>query len=93
MCDCRKNIEQQLKEHHAAQAPDARGHEADLTGYAITFGKGLSSRPYMAAELTAIHPLKKGGEKSKTKKINMFFSFCPFCGVALEKDEQPKAAS
>lgn len=33
------------------------------------------------AEATAAYPLKNGGVKKKTTRLNMHFSYCPFCGV------------
>ena len=38
------------------------------------------------AELTADRPLKRGGRKRKTDHMNMFFTFCPFCGKKYEKE-------
>ena len=83
MCDCRERIEEKLKARFIEQHPEASEHEARLIGYAILFGESSTSeKGCMPAELVARYPLKKGGDKKKTIKHSMIFSFCPFCGVA-----------
>ena len=84
MCDCRKRIEEKLKDRFVEQSPEAKEHEAKLTGYAILFGETLHEKGVMNAELKASFPLKKGGEKQKTIKHSMIFTFCPFCGVKYD---------
>ena len=37
----------------------------------------------MEYEEFAYVPIKKGGEKPKKQRGNMFFSFCPFCGEKI----------
>ena len=81
MCDCKKDIEAKLLERFVEQTPAAEGHKVKLQGYGLIFGAAASERAYMPIEATASHLLKKGGMKSKTTKQNMFFNFCPFCGV------------
>lgn len=40
----------------------------------------------MPIELTADRPLKRGGYKSKTDRMSMSFTFCPFCGEKYKKE-------
>lgn len=81
MCDCKEKTEAGLQEEAIRRFPDATDHKAALMGYAIIFGNPCTVRGYMPIEFTAKHPLKKGGYKDKTTKMNMQFTFCPFCGV------------
>lgn len=85
-CTCRKDIEKKLTERFISIAPEGKDHQVELKGYAIIFGDSLSTKGYMPMELTAIFPLKKGGEKKKTEKQNMIFSYCPFCGEKYEAE-------
>lgn len=84
MCDCRTVIEGKLKTRFMEQKPEAKEHEAKLMGYALLFGETLTEKGVMEAELKAKFPLKKGGEKQKTIRQSMIFTFCPFCGVKYE---------
>ena len=81
MCDCRKNLEAKLTEHFHQQNPQASGHEVRLQGFAICLGETTSMRAFMPYKTTAEFPLKKGGTKIKNDPGNMFFNFCPWCGV------------
>ena len=87
MCDCRTVIEEKLKARFVEQQPEAKEHEAKLMGYALMFGETVTEKGVMEAQLKANFPLKKGGEKQKTIKHSMIFTFCPFCGVKY--GEQP----
>ncbi len=83
-CSCRKEIEAKLTERFQQAAPDAREHSVKLQGYGFALvGNRMTMRPFLNYKSQAIHPLKRGGEKSKTSIGNMMFSFCPFCGVKI----------
>lgn len=84
MCNCKTEIEQKLTERYQAAEPSGREHKVRLQGFGLVVGGGtLTQRPYMEYETFAYVPLKKGGEKPKKQRGNMFFSFCPFCGEKL----------
>lgn len=86
MCDCKKDIETKLLDRFVSQAHSATGHSARLVGYALIIGDySMSQKGCMTIELTAAHPLKKGGYKAKTERSNMIFTYCPFCGEKYEK--------
>lgn len=86
MCDCKKDIETKLLDRFVSQAPDATEHSARLVGYALIIGgNSMQQKGCMTIELTAAHPLKKGGYKAKTERSNMIFTYCPFCGEKYEK--------
>lgn len=81
MCECRKTIEERLKIRFIEQYPNATEHNVTLTGYALLIDDDeLKMKGHMEFKVTALHPLKKGGEKLKTFTQNMIFSYCPFCG-------------
>jgi len=86
MCDCRKDLETRLLEQFKSVAPEATGHEVSLKGYAFFFSSDVSIKGVMAAEKVAEFPLKNGGFKRKIEKFSMVFSYCPFCGVAYERN-------
>lgn len=90
MCDCKTDIEAKLLDRFKTNAPDAQAHTARLTGYTLLLGSNsIVQKGCMGIELTAAHPLKKGGYKAKTERSNMIFSYCPFCGEKYEKEIQP----
>jgi hypothetical protein len=61
--------------------PGALEHSARLAGYALVITDGgLIQKGCMPIEMTAAHPLKKGGHKARTERSSMFFNYCPFCG-------------
>ncbi|WP_320152993.1 hypothetical protein [uncultured Tolumonas sp.] len=69
-----------LLENFKEVAPDATDHRVSLLGYAFIFGSNtLDENGCMQIEMTANHPLKKGGFKSKKQTSNLLFKFCPFC--------------
>ncbi|MGE4545807.1 MAG: hypothetical protein AB7D06_17075 [Pedobacter sp.] len=80
MCDCRKTIEKKLLDKFRQDAPEAKDHTSKLTGYAFIFGESVMEKGVMPIEQTAKFPLKKGGMKERKIKINMMFTYCPFCG-------------
>lgn len=53
----------------------------NLMGYAFILGSEVQEKGVMQMEVTAKFPLKKGGEKAKTTKQSMIFTYCPFCGA------------
>ena len=80
-CKCRSEYEKNLLEKFKEISPDATEHRVSLLGYAFIFGdKSLNENGCMQIEMTANHPLKKGGFKSKKQTSNLLFNFCPFCG-------------
>jgi len=86
-CNCREETEAKLVELLKETTPEAHSHKAELQGYGFTIiGNKMESRGFMEVKTSAVHQLKKGGEKAKTKTMSMFFSYCPFCGVKATKE-------
>lgn len=86
-CDCRSRIEEKLLDRFKEKSPTAQNHELSLDGYCLgVIGNSLVSMPAMPVKMVADHPLKKGGFKKKTEMGNMIFSYCPFCGMKIERD-------
>lgn len=80
-CDCKKDIEQKLLDRFKETNSEASNHSVHLQGYTLVLGDKLDLKGYMEIAAKARFPLKKGGDKEKTIKQNMVFTFCPFCGV------------
>lgn len=85
-CNCRYDLEAKYGAHFKAQHPDASNVDVTLGNYPLI----LSDKPYSTAALEfrieADHPLKKGGTKRKTAKVNMMATYCPFCGQPFNPD-------
>lgn len=87
MCNCKDDIEKRLLSRFITQHPEAKEHSARLSGYSLVIIENtIKQKGCMPIELTAAHPLKKGGFKAKTDRSNMIFSYCPFCGDKYEKE-------
>ena len=90
MCNCKTDVEKKMTETFREQSPEAHGHKAELTGYVLLIeGNTLKSKGAMNIDMTATYPLKKGGEKVRTLKSNMLFTFCPFCGQKYDGTSPP----
>lgn len=88
MCDCRDEIEKKIVENYSIQHPEATEIKSSLKGYGFGMrGDRIIARPLMPFEITASLPLKKGGRKNKKISGSMFFSFCPFCGEKIMKED------
>ena len=84
MCNCKTEIEKKLTDRYRAAESSGREHKVRLKGFGlVVVGETLKQRPYMEYEEFAYVPIKKGGEKPKKQRGNMFFSFCPFCGEKI----------
>ncbi|WP_114973375.1 hypothetical protein [Rhodoferax ferrireducens] len=81
-CNCKKDLEEKLTERFKEQSPLATVHGTELQGYGFAIvGDSMKVLGYMPVKQSAMVPLKSGATKLKTTTQNMFFSFCPFCGV------------
>lgn len=92
-CKCKSEIEAKLLERLKVEHPDAKGHAVVLEGYGFIFGddNSMKQKGVMAVDQSAVFTAKNGNERRKTIKMNMVFTFCPFCGVryndpAVEKE-------
>lgn len=84
-CNCKSDLEAKLLERVKAAAPDATDHSAELAGYGLAVvDNAMLQIPFMEVRTSAMHPVKKGGTKLKKSTLNMFFSYCPFCGVRVK---------
>jgi len=86
MCNCKKELEEKLTERFKEQSPSATDHDTKLQGYGFAIvGNAMKQLGYMTAKQSAMAPLKSGVPKLKTTSLNMFFSYCPFCGEKVTK--------
>lgn len=86
MCECKEDIERRVLEKFKHEHPDATGHEAEMGGYAIVFGKGGGLRPAARIDLTAKGLTKTGKDKAIRSKVSMLATYCPYCGEKFVKD-------
>jgi hypothetical protein len=87
MCNCRDRIEKMLTKQHAQIIHSDTDHKAKLMGYGIEFTSdgGVVETSFMPVELYSTRLVKKTGTHRRvTTKLNMHFSYCPFCGEKRE---------
>jgi hypothetical protein len=86
-CECINTVTKKFLERFKDKEPEVKDHKLSLDGYSMVFDKGeVKSIGCMPVSMSAIYPLKKGGEKLKKSNSYLLFTFCPFCGVRYEED-------
>ena len=80
-CDCKSDIEAKLLESFKGDTPDGVDHSVSMHGYGFCIVENkMVMRPYTEVTRAVQLPRKAGGFSTKRMKLNMFFSYCPFCG-------------
>lgn len=83
-CNCYGEMKKRVLEHLAKDLPDgATEPDIELDGYTFGIRTGSNDLIHQAAHQAVIRyeePKKKGGMKKTVKKIQVFATFCPFCG-------------
>jgi hypothetical protein len=88
-CNCKTEIEAKLLESFKSEAPDGVDHSVSMHGYGFCIvGNKMIMRPYTEVTRAAQMPRKAGGFTSKRTKLNMFFSYCPFCGTPVVSEPE-----
>ena len=83
-CNCKADIEAKLLERFKSETPDGVDHSVSMSGYGFGIvGNKMITRPYAEVTRAAQMPRKAGGFTHKRTKLNMFFSYCPFCGTPV----------
>lgn len=91
-CNCRSDIEAKLLERFKSEAPTGENHAVSISGYGFCIvGNEMTMRPYAEVTKSADMPKKAGGWSLKRSKLNMYFSYCPYCGAPVA--DQPPAAA
>lgn len=92
-CNCIDKVENDLSEKLKSKHPDRTYRDLDTwssdgianTGYNIEAG---TTSVYFPFELRYTVPLKNGEPSAIRKhKVNLFPTFCPFCGINLTEEE------
>lgn len=94
-CNCKKDIEAQLLERLKEETPTGVDQAVSLSGYGFVLGDNtITHRPYAVAHRSAMLP-KKGSEgwRQKRSTVNMFFSYCPFCGEQIVKPKKTEPSA
>lgn len=85
MCDCKSAIEKKLTERFQEEKPSFTEHKVELQGFGhVVLGGEFRLMPFMEFEKSGCDPKKNIDKRLKKQRGNMFFSFCPFCGVELK---------
>ena len=83
-CNCKEDIEKRLTDLYVEKLPKSKDVNAELMGYGMYLTDNtIEMKPHMSVEVRHTVTSKAGSEKRKTEKVNMKFSFCPFCGTSL----------
>lgn len=85
MCDCEKELRAKLLQKLEEMHPEAKDHYVNLPDYALVLGNPSRWVGKMRVDMMVVVPMRKNSELYKSKKIkhSLFFSYCPFCGVAV----------
>lgn len=87
-CNCRSELESKLLERFKSEAPTGQNHTVALSGYGFCIiDNKVIMRPFLEVTQTADMPKKAGGFSVKRTKLNMYFSYCPFCGKPVMDQE------
>lgn len=85
MCNCRETIEAKVLEAFKKEAPEAKDHKVEISGYVFILEPVIETRQTCQVERSASFPLKKGGSRIIRRPLNLMFSNCPFCGEEISK--------
>lgn len=85
MCNCEKELRAALLQKLEEMHPEATDHYVNLPDYTLVLGNPSRWVGKMRVDMTVVVPMRKNSELYKSKKIkhSLFFSYCPFCGVAV----------
>lgn len=88
-CTCKEDVSAKLLEHARKKNPDHTAHEVTLEGYGLVLTNSEAvEKPFMPVTVEALRTTKGRIERKTKSRLNMFFSFCPFCGVLLKDEAQ-----
>lgn len=83
-CDCKTDIEAKLLEQLKGETPTGSAHAVSLSNYGfVLLENRMTIRPYTVVNTSVTMPKKAGGFTQKRSTMNMFFSFCPYCGKSV----------
>lgn len=87
-CNCRSDIEAKLLERFKSEQPTGENHAVSISGYGFCIvDNKMIMRPFAEVMKSADMPKKSGGWTLKRSKLNMYFSYCPFCGKPVVQQE------
>ena len=89
-CDCIESLERDLKVK-AKEIDKFKGGAAvnvEALNMALLFnGAPDSYVPYQEFEVTQDYITKTGKERTRKERLNILFSYCPYCGRKLERNK------
>ena len=80
-CNCNSIVAEKVLGDFRLKTPNATEHSVILLNYALVFDNGFTEKAFMMASQSAKFPTKKGTYLCKTKRVNLIYSHCPFCGI------------
>ncbi len=89
-CDCIESLERDLKVKAKENDKFKDGGEINVSALNMTFlfnGAPDSYVPYQEFEVTQDYITKTGKERTRKEKLNILFSYCPYCGRKLERNK------
>lgn len=81
-CGCLANVRQELHKKFDKQAGGVT--DIDIGNVGIVFGEETYSNMFVPVTIKGNN---KPFSKQKGEKINLFFTYCPFCGKKVKEDK------
>lgn len=89
-CDCIESLERDLKVKAKEIDKFKDGGKINVSALNMAFlfnGAPDSYVPYQEFEVTQDYITKTGKERTRKERLNILFSYCPYCGRKLERNK------
>lgn len=86
-CNCIKDIENKVKQHYQEKETIEEVTSVSLESVAFMLDS-CQTQMYSPMVVEYDYRNKKQVLKHKKEKVNMSYSYCPFCGLKYKKDNE-----